>query len=117
MSLLLGGGGLAAILTYASKRKESEAARIARYETRLDSRVAKLETEDEAKNLRIIDLGEKLAVAESKIEYIAKERDTLLGVVGALREQNKILRGKLRAYGEEISEADEAPSGLAKVGP
>lgn len=117
LSLVLGGGGTAAIWAYMAKRRESDADRLARFETRLDSRLAKLEEEDEKKSARILDLSNKLAIAETQIKDIASERDTLLGVVGQLREQNRILRGKLRGYGEEISEADDAPSGAAKVGP
>lgn len=117
LSLVLGGGGMAAVWAYLSKRKESEADRIARYETRLDSRLARLEEEDAKKTNQILELSTKLAIADTQIKDLASERDVLLGVVGQLKEQNKILRGRLREYGEEISEADDAPSGAAKEGP
>lgn len=116
-SLLLGGGGTAAAWAYLTKRRESDADRLARFETRLDSRIAKLEEEDERKAERILDLFNRLAIADTQIRDLVSERDALLAVVGQLKEQNKILRGRLRQLGEEVSEADDAPSGAGKVGP
>lgn len=116
-SLLLGGGGTAAAWAYLAKRRESAADRLARFETRLDSRIAKLEEEDAKKAERILELSNRLAIADTQICDLVSERDALLAVVGQLKEQNKILRGRLRQLGEEVSEADDAPSGAGKVGP
>lgn len=116
-SLLLGGGGTAAAWAYLAKRRESDADRLARFETRLDSRIAKLEEEDAKKAERILELSNRLAIADTQIRDLVSERDALLAVVGQLKEQNKLLRGRLRQLGEEVSEADDAPSGAGKVGP
>lgn len=117
LSLVLGGGGTAAVWAYLAKRRESDADRLARFETRLDARLASVEQDRDRLLLQLGDVNIKLAVAQTQISDLASERDALLGVVGQLREQNKILRGRLRQLGEEVSEADDSPSGAQKVGP
>lgn len=98
LTLLLGGGSVSAAWAYLTRRRETDAERLARFETRQDSRIAALEAKDDAKDSKILELTSALVQVRSdlhttqhRLDLSDQGREALLLQVGALQEQNRIL--------------------------
>lgn len=107
-TLILGGGGVSAAWAYLTKRRETDADRVARFETRLDARMAQLEAKDDSKDAQILELHGQLVQVRSdlastlhRLDVSDQGREALLLQVGALQEQNRILAERNRYLEEQ----------------
>lgn len=92
VGLLVGGG---AVWAYLTRRRETDAERISRYEGRIDTRLELLERDNTRLQTLVAEQGRTIAVQQHQIDDAVEERDEL-------RLQNRLLIELLRRHGVEI---------------
>jgi chromosome segregation ATPase len=97
LTLLMGGG---ASWAYMTRRKETDAERIARYEGRLDARLDASERDRDALRTQLSELDKKLAVALLELEDARKD----LGNARVDLEEERAAREAETARAEELIE-------------
>lgn len=125
VTLLLGGGGVGSAWAYVTKRRESEADRVARFEERMLAEYHRTQDDmktamNEVHNLRdklreeqglrrdaLDDLdraGEALKNALERVTTLERELRDTRALLDETREQNKLLKARLREWGDELGD-------------
>lgn len=85
----LAGGG--AVWAYLTRRRETDAERVARYEGRLDARLESVERDRDAARVALAELDKRLAVTQHQLDDALEERDAARAESAELRVQNRLL--------------------------
>lgn len=99
VTAVLGGG---AVWAYLTRRRETDAERVARYEGRLDARLESVERDRDAARVQLADMDKRLAVTQHLLDDALEERDAARAESAELRVQNRLLIELCLRHGVEI---------------